>query len=84
MTCTFPHCEPGQAGTHCRPGCRVERICCDGQCNQGRNCPLTQPEPVRGMEDAESEIFEAVALVVVGVLGVIVAIGLLAALAGFA
>ena len=79
MTCTFPHCEPGQAGTHCRPECRTNRICCDGKCNQGRNCPLTEPDPLRSMDDTESQIFEAVALFVAGVLGVIVAIGLVTA-----
>jgi hypothetical protein len=26
MTCTYPHCEPGQAGTHCRAECRHKRL----------------------------------------------------------
>lgn len=62
---------------------KPERTCCDGQCNQGRNCPLTQPRQ-RDIDDTESEIFEAVALVVAGVLTVIAAIGLIATIAGFA
>jgi hypothetical protein len=62
---------------------KPERTCCDGKCNQGRNCPLTQPA-LRDIADTESEIFEAVALVVAGVLTVICAIGLIAALAGLA
>lgn len=60
MTCT---CEPGQAGTHCRDECRT---CCDGKCNQGRDCPLMREE----IDPLRDDMLEAAAKVIMLAIGV--------------
>lgn len=68
MTCIYPHCEPGQAGTHCRDECRT---CCDGRCCQGRECPLLRddPDPLRDdmMETTAKVVLLAVGVAIAGV-----------------
>ena len=61
MTCTYPHCEPGQAGTHCRDECRT---CCDGRCCQGRECPLLRDDM---LEAVTKVILLAVGVAIAGV-----------------
>lgn len=75
MTCTYPQCEPGQAGTHCRDECRT---CCDGNCNQGRNCLLTDQAPT------DDDMLEAAVKVVILAIGVVAAGVVIIALAAAA
>lgn len=75
MTCTYPHCEPGQAGTHCRAECRT---CCDGRCNQGRDCPLLREEVDQASDDMLESVAKVLLLAIGTVAGGVIIISLLA------
>jgi hypothetical protein len=75
MTCTYPHCEPGQAGTHCRAECRHKRLPkgCD---QQGR-----YPEAAEACTDigADDRCVEAVSIAAVSVVVALVTVAAITA-----
>ena len=64
----------------------IRRWCCDGRCNQGRDCPGQAPAPAEACTDVGAEEPEGVELlgtaIILGAL-VVVIIGTLAFLAGY-